>query len=118
MDKGFVDRNRITTRTLSCSIPVYNVDGTPKKAGSIHEVVDVILCHKDHSEWVQFAVTGLGKQDAILGYTWLKEHNPEVVWIMKEVRMSHCPGRSSTCRMEIKLERHQCQTESRHLHSC
>jgi len=47
--------------------------------------VDVILCYKDHSEWVQFTVMGLRKQDAILGYTWLREHNPEVDWIMKEV---------------------------------
>jgi len=53
--------------------------------------MDVILRYKDHSERVQFAVTGLGKQDAILGYTWLKDHNPEVDWITKEVKMSRCP---------------------------
>src|SRR6267154_4880245 len=73
MDKSFVDWNRITTRTLSRPIPVYNIDGTRNEAGSIREVVDVVLRYKDHSERVQFAVTGLGKQDAILGYTWLKE---------------------------------------------
>jgi hypothetical protein len=28
VDKGFVDQNRITTRTLSHPIPVYNIDGT------------------------------------------------------------------------------------------
>jgi hypothetical protein len=33
--------------------------------------VDVVLRYKDHSEWVQFAVTGLRKQDVILRYTWL-----------------------------------------------
>jgi hypothetical protein len=78
MDKGFVDQNKITTRILTHPIPVYNINGTRNEAGSICEVVDVILHYKDHSEWVQFAVTDLGKQDAILGYTWLKEHNPEV----------------------------------------
>jgi hypothetical protein len=79
MDRGFVDRNRITTRTLSHPIPVYNVDRTLNKAGSICEVVDVVLCYKDHFKWVQFTVTGLRNQDTILGYTWLKEHNPEVL---------------------------------------
>src|SRR6267154_6572845 len=59
-------------RTLSHPIPVYNIDGTLNEAGSIHEVVDVVLCYKDHSEQVQFVVTGLGKQDAILGYTGLR----------------------------------------------
>jgi hypothetical protein len=69
MDRGFVDQNRITTRTPSRPLPVYNIDGTQNEAGSIHEVVDVILHYKDHSEQVQFAVTGLGKQNVILGYT-------------------------------------------------
>jgi hypothetical protein len=118
VDQGFVDRNRITTRTLSCPIPVYNIDRTMNEAGSIHEVVDVVLHYKDHSERVQFAVTGLGEQDAILGYTWLKEHNLEVNWITKEVKMSRCPGCCSTCRKEIKQEHHQHQIKARHLHAC
>jgi hypothetical protein len=32
--------------------------------------------------------------------------------------MSRCPGRCSTCRAEIKQERHQHRAEVRHLHSC
>jgi hypothetical protein len=31
---------------------------------------------------------GLGKQDIILGLTWLSEHNPEVNWQSNEVKMS------------------------------
>jgi hypothetical protein len=50
MEKGFVDWNKITTRTLMCPIPVYNIDGTWNEAGSICEVVDVILRYKDHSK--------------------------------------------------------------------
>src|SRR5712664_4677964 len=115
VDKGFVDRNRITTRTLSHPIPVYNIDRTLNEAGSIQEVVDVVLHYRDHSERVQFAVTALRKQDAILGYSWFKEHKPEVDWGTKEVNMSRCPGHCSTCRKEIKQERHQRQTEARHL---
>jgi len=118
MDRDYVVQNKITTRNLSRAIPVYNVDGTPNEAGSIWEVVDVILRYKDHSEHAHFAVTGLRKQDAILGYTWLQEHNPEVDWSTKQVKMSRCPGRCSTCRTEIKQECHQWQTGSRHLHAC
>jgi hypothetical protein len=118
IDQSFVDRNRITMRTPSHSIPVYNIDRTLNEAGSIFEVVDVVLCYRDHSEWVQFTVMGLGKQDAILGYTWLKEHNSEVDWVTKEVKMSRCLGCYSTCRKEIKQEHHQHQIEAHHLHAC
>src|SRR5260370_30102048 len=88
------------------------------EAGSTCEVVDVVLRYRDHAERAQFAVTGLGNQDMILGYSWLHEHNPEVDWSTGEVKMSRCPGRCSTCRTEIKQERHKRQAEVRHLHSC
>jgi hypothetical protein len=97
---------------------VYNIDGTLNEAGSICKIVDVVLRYRNHSKQVQFTVTGLGKQDAILRYTWLKEHNPEVDWVTKEVKMSHCPGCCSTCRQEIKQECHQRQAEVRHLCAC
>jgi hypothetical protein len=107
IDRDYVWENRLTARALTCAIPVYNVDGTPNEAGSIREVVDVVLRYKDHSEQAHFAVTGLGNQDMILGYSWLCEHNPEVDWSTGEVKMSQCPGCCSTCRVEIKQERHQ-----------
>ena len=56
---------------LKQPIPVYNVDGTPNEAGSITEVVHLILHHKNHSEWTVFAITGLGKQKLLLGHSWL-----------------------------------------------
>jgi len=36
------------------------------------------------------AVSGLGKQSLILGYNWLKDHNPKIDWKKKEVKMTHC----------------------------
>jgi hypothetical protein len=67
---------------------VFNVDGTANEAGSIHQIVDLVLCYKDHTEWTQFAVTSLGRQKMILRYTWLKEHNPELDWATGKVKMS------------------------------
>src|ERR1700733_5107889 len=95
-----------------------NMDGMANEAGSICEVVDVVLQYRDHAERAQLSVTGLGNQDMILGYSWLCEHNLEVDWSTGEVKMSRCPGRCSTCRVEIKQECHKCQVEIRHLHSC
>ncbi|GLB44373.1 putative retrotransposable element tf2 155 kda protein type 1-like, partial [Lyophyllum shimeji] len=83
----------------------FNVDGTANAAGAITEVVDLVLRYNGHSERVVFAVTDLGEQDMILGYTWLKEHNPEIDWAADTVSMSRCPARCQTCREEVKVER-------------
>ncbi|GLB45568.1 putative retrotransposable element tf2 155 kda protein type 1-like [Lyophyllum shimeji] len=101
----FVREHGITTRTLSRPIPVKNVDGTANAAGAITKVVDLVLRYNGHSERVVFAVTDLGEQDMILGYTWLKEHNPEIDWAAGTVSMSRCPARCQTCREEVKVER-------------
>jgi len=37
------------------------------------------------------AISGLGKQSLILGYNWLKDHNPKVDWEKGEVKMTCCP---------------------------
>jgi len=52
-----------------------------------------------------FAVTGLGKQDIILGLTWLQKHNPDVDWALGEVKMSRCQDLCCTCQNEVTEER-------------
>ena len=49
IDSEYVHKNRLTVRTLAGPIPVYNVDGTANKAGSIRGVVDLVLCYNGHS---------------------------------------------------------------------
>ena len=78
IDRDFVRSKGINTRTLSRNIPVFNVDGSPNEAGQISEVVDVLLRYKTHSERMLLAISRLGKQSLILGYNWLKDHNPKV----------------------------------------
>jgi len=93
IDKDFVHTKGISTQSISHPIPVFNVDGSPNEAGQISKVVDVILHYKTHSERMLLAVSNLGKQSMILGYTWLKDHNPEVNWQTGEVQMNRCPPR-------------------------
>jgi hypothetical protein len=50
MDRDYVRKNQLTTRALTRPIPVYNVDGTANEAGSICEVVDVVLQDRDHAD--------------------------------------------------------------------
>ncbi|KNZ79096.1 hypothetical protein J132_01143, partial [Termitomyces sp. J132] len=66
----------------------------------------LVLHYKDHSEQATFAVTSLGKQDIILGFTWLCKHNSEIDWTKSEVKMSLCPHCCTTCAEEAhKLHR-------------
>jgi hypothetical protein len=90
-DTKYVCENDIPTCPLTKPIPVFNIDGTPNKAGTIRNVADLILQYNHHAERTTFAVTHLGKQNLILGYSWLCEYNPEVDWKTKEVRMTRCP---------------------------
>ena len=89
----FIVKNQIDTRRLSHPVLVLNVDGTPNRAGQVVEVVDLILQYQQHAERTLFAVMSLGKRDVILGYPWLRQHNPEVNWQTQEVKLSRCPNR-------------------------
>jgi hypothetical protein len=103
IDREYVKSNQIPTRKLSQVIPVYNVDGSPNQDSAISEVADLLLRYNGHSERALFCVTGLGKQNLILGHTWLKDHNPEVDWRTGKVEMSQCSPRCcNSCRTEVR----------------
>src|SRR3981189_546174 len=118
VDTEYVRSNNIPTRRLTTPIPVYNVDGTANEAGAITEIADVILRYKGHAERTQLAVTSLGKQSMILGFTWLCEHNPEIDWQTKEVWMSRCPLQCSTCRTKAKVKRQAERVATVQIHAC
>ena len=78
----------MSTWSISCPIPVYNVNSFPNEAGQISEVVNVVLYYKTYSEKMLLTVSSLGKQSIILSYTWLKDHNPEVNWQTGEIHIN------------------------------
>ena len=119
----FIDRECVKasgfTRTLSNPIPVRNVDGTPNEAGSIMDVVELNLRYQNHVERVFFVVTSLGKQNVIMGHTWLWKHNPDINWATGDVKMSCCSGKCcSGCRDEIHEERKEWKIQARRIADC
>ena len=52
------------------------------------EIIDTILQYNGNMECMSFAVTNLRKQDIILRFTWLQEHNLEIDWQTQKVVMS------------------------------
>ena len=118
IDQDFVHTKGINTRSISCPILVYNVNGSPNEAGQISKVVDIVLYYKTHSERTLIAVSSLGRQNMILGYTWLKDHNPEVNWQTREVQMNQCPPQYKECHVIRKEKALWKRMETRALNIC
>jgi len=62
----YVEKEQLNMWKHIKSISVRNMDGTLNEAGSIQEVLDVVLQYKGHSEQTVFAETEIGDQDLIL----------------------------------------------------
>jgi hypothetical protein len=118
IDIEWAKLNNIPTCPLSKPIPVYNVDGTANDTGTITDIADMILRYEHHSERTQLAVTCLGKQSLILGYNWLCNHNPEINWQTKDVKMSRCPLQCSTCRVEDRCDRMIWKSTTLQINAC
>ena len=119
IDWEYVKLNQIPMTKLPQMIPVFNVDGTTNTEGSISEVAELLLCYNGHSERALFCVIGLGRQNLILGHTWLKDHNPEVDWRTGKVEMSRCSPRCCNgCRTEAREERWILKREAASINAC
>jgi len=61
IDKDFVCMKGISTWSIFCPIPVYNVDSSSNEAEQISEMVDVVLHYKTHTERTLLAISSLRK---------------------------------------------------------
>jgi len=118
INRDFIQTKGINTWSISRPILVYNVGSSPNEAGQISEVVDMVLHYKTHSERTLLTVSSLGRQNIILSYTWLKDHNPEVNWQTREVQMNQCPLRCEGCHVIQKEQASQKRMETRALNVC
>lgn len=112
LDTKFVQAHGLNTRKLPRAIPVYNVDGTLNHGGSISEEVDLIMTFEQHTEIVTFAICDLGGKTAIIGHTWLAQHNPEIDWKTGHVSFTRCPP---SCSIQVKKERRKRQRKAARL---
>jgi hypothetical protein len=60
------------------------------------------MSHQGHKERTVFEVCDLGKNNLIIGYTWLQKHNPEVNWKTGEVEMTRCPRECNVFVRQLK----------------
>ena len=80
IDEDYARDIHVEKKDLRKPITVYNVDGTPNKQGTITQYVELYLTIHKRKRKQRLLVTGLGRQQIILGYPWLKEMNPLIDW--------------------------------------
>jgi hypothetical protein len=78
LNRKYVEKNRLECVHLQRPIPVFNIDGTLNKDGSIKEITSVQVEGSGHVENLRCFVTELGDDDMILGLPWLEKHNLDV----------------------------------------
>ena len=57
---------------------MFNVDSTKSSARNIMHLANIIINYEGHCEKVTAEVIDLGKNQVMLGYMWLKKHNPDI----------------------------------------
>ena len=67
------------------------MDGSCNSAGDVTHAVDITVDFLRHREELCAEVTNLGKNSLILGYTWLKKHNPLIDCEKGTVKFHWCP---------------------------
>jgi hypothetical protein len=85
LNRKYVKKNRLECVRLQRPIPVFNIDNTLNKDGSIEETASVQVEGSGHVENLRCFVTELGDDDMILGLLWLEKHNPDVDWNTGEI---------------------------------
>ncbi|KAF5320253.1 hypothetical protein D9611_011326 [Ephemerocybe angulata] len=91
MDTGFARMYDLPLQRLPTPVKLYNADGSENSAGDILTTCTVAMKVHTHIETVTFYTTSI-KYPVVLGYAWLRKHNPSINWTTKEIRLDNCTG--------------------------
>ena len=91
IDKTVAERLGLTLEALANPIRVFNIDSSCNLAGDVTHAVNLTVDFLGHWEEFHAKVTNLGKNSLILGYMWLKKHNPTIDWEKGMVKFNRCP---------------------------
>ena len=91
INKSIAEWLGLMLEALANPIHVFNVDGSCNLAGDVTHAVNITVDCLGHREELHAEVTNLGKNSLILGYTWLKKHNPSIDWEKGTVKFNRCP---------------------------
>ncbi|EGO00151.1 hypothetical protein SERLA73DRAFT_53035, partial [Serpula lacrymans var. lacrymans S7.3] len=78
-------KHRLPLNKLEMPITCKNVDGTISNGGKINHYTYQQIEAGGRNAMCKFLITGLGKEDILLGYPWLHKVNPTIDWTSKSV---------------------------------
>ena len=84
----FVQEHGLQLRRLTRDVRVYNADATENKKGLISHYIRCQVQIGNHTSWQSFLVADIGRQDLIIGMSFLREHNPEIDWKNRQLEFS------------------------------
>jgi len=93
IDYKTVARLRLGTQKLTIPRPVFNVDRTNNRHGTITHACDLMVKQGNRKERQRFYISNLGKDRFILGYPWFRTFNPDINWTNAQL-----------CGPQIKME--------------
>ena len=80
VDRKTVQRLKLGTQTLDTPRPIYNVDDSPNKTGTITQVCYLQVIQGNKKQRTPFYVTDLGTDCFRLGYPWCQDFKPSIDW--------------------------------------
>ena len=95
IDRQFCQEKGIKLKKIDMPIPVFNVDGSANKEGSIMMKACLLMRMTNtegdyHDKQCELLATNLGGENVILGTDWLHEHNPQINWVKNCLMFSSC----------------------------
>jgi len=80
MDQTTIKKLKLGTKKLKYPIPVRNINGTNNWAGHITDFIELVIKQGTKKVSAKFYIMNLGSDQAILGYPWLRDFNPNIDW--------------------------------------
>jgi hypothetical protein len=96
-----LDRNQWKGKPLERPFNVLNADGSTNQAGKITQELRLPLTIGTIRHYETFYVSNTGKDDIILGMTWLRNYNPRIDWIKQQIQLGD--GTIINCQEPDKL---------------
>ena len=113
ISQEFVRTHRVRTYRLRRQVPLYNIDGSPNRAGGITHFARLLLQVRDFENRYNFLVTNLGPEDVVLGLPWLRSVNPEIDWKRGALNMGRegrgCEGEGGASRSVKRVASNRAQ---------
>ena len=104
INQNYAQNNNITWTPLEKPLPVFNVNGTPNKKGTIMHQVELDLKVRDNVQCETLLVSGLGKQKVILGFPWLQKNNPSINWKTGHIWIPDTTDKQTNGQQQTKIE--------------